>query len=338
MKRIAFSDIKEATRGAVCTEEIDGALVFHRFSADEREKYPPYDFEKLALKMPSSSGVTVVFETDATELSLSLVLRRASSRQLGCALDVLVDGKLVATCARREPPNESGCYALSETVALPKGEKRVTLVLPGLFSASIRSLSLSDGASFKPIKAKRRLLIYGDSITQGYDASSPSNAYASRIALALDADATNKAIGGEIYFPPLAEMDSGVENAALILIAYGTNDWSHRIPLKELIQSARAFYTALRARHPLTPICVLSPIWRADAERTDTFPFRSLPDALREAASGLPGVSVVDCFAFVPKDTALFADGSLHPNDEGFAPYTEGVLRALHTLYPSLFD
>ena len=50
------------------------------------------------------------------------------------------------------------------------------------------------------------MLMLGDSITHGYDAISPSNSYASLVADMLDANAINKGIGGEVFWPQFAAM------------------------------------------------------------------------------------------------------------------------------------
>ena len=67
------------------------------------------------------------------------------------------------------------------------------------------------------------MLVYGDSITHGYDALAPSKAYSVSVPFTLSANAINKAIGGEIFFPTLARIKSNI-NPDYITVAYGTND------------------------------------------------------------------------------------------------------------------
>ena len=71
---------------------------------------------------------------------------------------------------------------------------------------------------------KKRILCFGDSISQGYDALYPSNQYTPQLAKLLDAEEYNKAIGGEIFRPELALARDDFE-PEYITVAYGTNDW-----------------------------------------------------------------------------------------------------------------
>lgn len=70
----------------------------------------------------------------------------------------------------------------------------------------IREIEIDDGSVILPAKKSRKIIMYGDYITQGYDAASPSLSYASRLADLLDADCINKGIGGSLFTPELAKI------------------------------------------------------------------------------------------------------------------------------------
>lgn len=324
MKCIEFDDIKKATRGAVRFEEKDGRLLFHRFTEEEYAGYTPHNPEALSVKMPATSCIHIVFSTDSDTLFIKGRFKKSATRLFGDAVDVFVDGVRYGSVGHKGKEMSE----LAEQISLPSGEKRVTLVLPGLFSFALRELSLALGASFIPLPAKRKLLIYGDSITQGYDAVYPSHSYANQLALLLDADAVNKAIGGEVYFPTLATLSDGTD-PDIITVAYGVNDWRHDTRRTALTLLARDFYTALAEKHPRARIFALSPIWTADWEKGTPFPFRDIPTLLAEAARDIPSVTVIDCFDFVPSDSTLFMDKTLHPNDEGYDYYFKSLQKAL---------
>lgn len=325
MRKLAFEEIMGATRGAVRFERRDGRLYFHRFTPDEYTRYTPHDPEMLKKRMPATSCVHIVFYTDSDRLYLKAHLFGASSRLFGDAIDVLVDGVLYRSLGHAGKEESE----IDATVGLPFGEKKITLVLPGLFGAAIDTLAISEEATFISFFPKKKMIIYGDSITQGYDASEPSRSYANRIALALDAHAVCKAIGGEVFHPHLAELDTGVADPDLITVAYGVNDWHFGVSSeKEFYENAHAFLTTLARRYPSARLCVLSPIWCADADRTDLFPFRKIPEILSAAVAELPNARLIDCFDFVPHDGAMFADWGLHPNSEGYDCYFEGLRAA----------
>lgn len=323
MKSVAFKDVIKAVRGAVDYEEKDGYLCFFRFTKDEFANYSLHNIDGLMKKMYATSGVHIVFSTDSNALFLKLRFRRASTRTMGDAVDVLINGALYRSVGHAGKEESE----IEQMLALPKGEKRVTLVLPSLHSTALGELSLSDGASFLPHTPQREMLIYGDSITQGYDAASPSRTYAMRLALALDAHAVCKAIGGEVFYPPLAKMDSGVPAPDVITVAYGVNDWHFGISSREeFSENARGFFEGLLKKYPTARVCAISPIWTRDFERGTPFSYRELPAMIASAAG--ERVTVIDGFSFVPEDERLYSDG-LHPNDEGFDYYAEALLRAL---------
>lgn len=326
MQDVSFSDLLRASRGVVDHFVEDGGLVLRRFTKEEMKDYisVSLDGAGLALRKRSTSGVEFVFRTDSDELFVEAVLSQTSSRLFGGAIDVLLDGAFYKSLSIGEVAEG----VLSETISLPRGEKTVKLVLPGLYEAILRRVALSVGASFAPVPPKRKMLMYGDSITQGYDAVYPSRTYASQLANTLDAEAVNKAIGGEIFLPSLATLPDGAD-PDLITVAYGVNDWHRGIRREEYTENARAFLVNLRKKHPKAPIFVLSPIWTGDYENKEPFPFRELPCVFNDAKEGLCDVYVIDCFDFVPHDAAYYMDLVLHPNDEGYDFYAKGVLDAL---------
>jgi hypothetical protein len=60
--------------------------------------------------------------------------------------------------------------------------------------------------------------------------------------------------------------------------------------------------------------------------------FRSIPKHLQEIAGDIGNMQVIDCFDFVPHQTAMFYDLRLHPNDEGFGHYANCMIRVLQEM------
>ena len=167
--------------------------------------------------------------------------------------------------------------------------------------------------------------MYGDSITHGYDAINPSNKYATRLANALGYDEYNKGIGGEVFFPPLAELKQPF-TPDIITVAYGTNDWS-LTEKSQFDKNCKAFYENLSKNYPDTPIFAITPIWRKESV-TETRPFGDfalVEEGIREATKDLKNVTVIRGFDLVPKEEKYFADLRLHPNDKGFEYYAKSL-------------
>lgn len=314
--------LESAVRGAVRVSVEDGAFRFDRFTEKEAAYYLTTEYR---IKVKATAGVHLVFRTNSRLLKMEMVATVASGR-VYFQTDILVDGKRIDSFGALE--NAEGVY--QRETALGEGEKTVTVFFPWSFCGRLTYLALEDGASFSPVKADRRFLFYGDSITQGYDALHPSQSYQAKVTLACNANGINKAMGGERFCPRLLEADAGDE-ADVIFVAYGTNDWNcGEYTCDSFFENAGQFFKKLAEAHPNTPILALTPIWRGESLAEDRFaPFRQVDALIRRAAEPYANIHVIDCFDFVPANPDLYRDRHLHPNDEGFVYYADGVLREL---------
>ncbi len=336
MMKLTNEQIKTLLTGAVHTEEADGALCPYRFTAEQLELYLNHR-PRFGKRPMSTAGIRLNFKTDSTNMFLKLSLNTGASRRY-YSVDVFVDGKphdYMDNFSDQELPEVyiTGEYPLginSKNFSLGDGTKTVTVYFPWSCSTEILEMSLDDGAYFEPVKRTKKLLAFGDSITQGYDALRPSNRYASKLADLLDAEETNKGVGGEIFVPDLVELREDFD-PDYITVAYGTNDWGKFDAPAVLPENCKKFYETVSRLYPYAQIFAITPIWRAD-HATKEVPFGSfekVAELIREVTKDLPNVTVLDGFSFVPADSKYFADLRLHPNDEGFAYYAEHLYSAL---------
>lgn len=317
---ITLSQLRAVTFGAErVTEDADG-FRFFRFTGREQEYYrqvSPNDFYR---KTFASAGVRLEFRTDSETISVEAAFSRASSRSFAF-IDVCSDGITVAHIGSSEE-----CDGLfGKKIALGKGEKNVRICFPWSAETVLRSLSLDDDASLLPAVKKRRMLIFGDSITQGYDAAYPSHSYASLLADYLQADARNKGIGGERFCPRLLEKAEDGFSPDIVTVAYGTNDWSNASARPgETESGASGFFRRLSALYPQAKIFALSPIWRKDEDaEKPSGPFSGIEPMFRRVTEDLGNVTVISGYDLVPHDPAYYSDLRLHPSDAGFAFYAE---------------
>ena len=323
--KLTFDQVKSAARGVARVEEIDGKVNFFRFTAEQDAFYARRD-KDFHRKSHATSGVILEFDTDSQNLGLSVEVSSGSSRRF-TAHSIFADGKRVGQLGTSIAPEvASECYEGS--FDLGPGTKRVKILMPWAACSKLAALTLDDGAGFAPIQKEKTLILFGDSITQGYDAQIPENSYAARLVSALDWNGINKAIGGEIFCPELAGLADDV-TPDLITVAYGTNDWSR---FGRLTEDAAAFFRTLRSTYPASPIILLAPVWRADWQDPDRDDFRRVAQTLEQIAGEVGNAHFIDCFSFIPADTDLFSDLYLHPNDEGFRHYAEGLIPAVFKL------
>ncbi len=312
--KLTLDDFKSIACGAVEIEESHGAVAFHRFSERERELYR----EKRSLdfygKTLSGSGVRLAFKTDATRLELDYRMMPASSRVFG-RFDVYENGVMVAHDGADSKILASGRIE----AILSEGEKEVEIYLPWSKAAYIERLEL-DGTTLEPVKRKRKLLCFGDSITQGYDAEFPSLSYVSRLGRMLDAEEHNKGIGGDTFFPELLEAKEPYE-PDIITVAYGTNDWNNQTK-DSFDKSCKAFIERICELYPSAEKYVITPIWRADGFKETKFgePHHEVHAHMEELLKELP-VRFIDGYALTPHVMEFYSDKYLHPNDLGFGEY-----------------
>ncbi len=318
--KLTLDQIRKITRGAVRIEEEHGAFCFYRFTAAQERAYLDRGQDDRTRKTYASAGVRFAFCTSSEKLSFDYRFELASSRPFG-RFDLYINGALTAHFGTEGPEPTAGHAEL----ALGKGEKEVELYFPWSKRTDLSNVTLDDGASLAGICRKYKMISFGDSITHGYDALYPSLSYASRIARMLDADAVNKGIGGEIFFPELlADAEPFVPD--YITVAYGTNDWSH-CDYATAEKNCRAFYKRLSELYPTAAIFAITPIWRGDADRKTAFdePIEEVEGLIRNACAELANVHVIAGAPLVPHRSVFFADLSLHPNDLGFGSYAENL-------------
>lgn len=240
------------------------------------------------------------------------------------AVDLYVDGVFV-----RSVPVRSGAVTLSFSNPA-HAPAEVCVYLPNLASVAVGNLATNGSLALAPKRGY--LLALGDSITQGYVVGSPGLSWPARVARACGLDLVNQAIAGHHFDArTLKGMRLLRENPpTLVVVAYGTNDWAHAESKRELVKNCAKYLERVAEMFPDTPVYVLSPIWRADEDESRGHG-KSL-DWVRKRLYGecaRLGLRYVEGSTLVPADTALFADGRLHPNAEGAAHLAEGVLGVL---------
>ena len=315
--KLTLEQIEAITKGVVYVEEENGAVHFHRFNKKQEELYQARSADCYK-KSYATSGVRLEFSTNSPTLSMEVEVASGSSRKY-FSHDIYVNGALVSSFGSTAVTK--GIFA--HTCALGEGTKTVCVYFPWSAISALRYIELENGSTLAPVTKQYKMLMYGDSITQGYDAALTSQSYANRLTDLLNAESINRGIGGERFFPTLAEL-SGELNPDIITVAYGTNDWSKTESYEKFEQKCTAFYGALSRLYPKAKIFAITPLWRKDSDLVKCVgTFDCAAKIIRHAVASLPNVTVIDGYDFVPHDPAFFYDLRLHPNDEGFAHYAE---------------
>ncbi len=336
--KLTLEQIKAIATGTVRAEEEEGKIRLYRFTKEQEELYKAVSIEKnrgFYDRSLATSGIRLRFKTNSESLKIKFETIKCTSREY-FSFDIFANGKpfdyidnyagITWLVNYTETPLPLGSF--SKEITLCPGVKEICIYFPWSVCPLIEEISLDNEALIEPIKPSKKLLAFGDSITQGYDALRSSNRYAARLADMLDAEELNKGIGGEIFFPPLAKTKEAFE-PDYITVAYGTNDWSN-VTEDDFKVNCKEFYHSLSNNYPNSKIFAITPIWRKNyKDKKDFGAFENLEKDIVSAVSNLTNVTVISGFDLVPKDETYFADLRLHPNDMGFSHYSENLYKKI---------
>lgn len=308
-----FEEIKTITFGAVSIKSEMGGLAFYKCSDRQLEvikKYRP----DILVNATNSTGCRMDFHTNSKIFSVDTAS--------GNKFDIYINGVFMRHCKMSEPRERI-------TVELPDGENRIEFIFASHDDVTvINGVVLSDGAYFRPHKYGKKMLFCGDSITHGWESHYDSLSYAWRTAHFFDADIINQAVGGAVFCPDYAEKLDFDPDA--VIIAYGTNDFSHCSSLDEVYDNAFGYIKKMTEFYNNSKIFVISPIWRSD-EITNIKPlgtFAECRETVMRAARQLP-VKLIDGYTLTPHIADFYADGYLHPNSDGFGVYAENLIKVM---------
>lgn len=316
--KLGYDKIKEITCGAARVIEEDGGFHFRRFTDEQMEIYEKYArAEDFIRKSYATSGVRFEFKTDGKAISFSTHVKSSSSRKF-FGFDLYVNGSLCGHVGE----TYSGEGEFDYNFELGEGDKEAILYFPWSTCAVLSDIEIEDATYVCAMEKKPKMICFGDSITHGYDAEYPSLSYASQLADKLGAEAFNKGIGGEKFFPIL--LDTAPEcDAKYITVAYGTNDWSG-MPRETFERDCKAFYEKLSALYPEAKIFAITPIWRGDMRKeTKCGAFESISEYMRKITAELQNIYVIEGMPLTPHHENFYSDKYLHPNDLGFCIYAD---------------
>lgn len=332
--QLNLDDIISVTQGAERIWQEDGAVWFSRFTEEELEIYKAHD--NLIKMVRSTAGIQMEFTTDATALFMQVTTPPERNYADYFSYDILVEDVLVGRLANVPEDAENGNYHKAAhkvenpagNFALGDGIKKVRVVFPWSMNLGITNMEL-EGASFvRPVSKDKKLLIYGDSITQGSGSIYSSKTYASMLRDWLQADTINKGVGSEKYFPALSDA-APKEDIDYITVAYGINDRCN-CSKEEYISNCIGFWQGICKNYPNAKKFLFTPIWYLNEAAVKPFcGHEEFLQLTRQLMEQFPDVTVIDCTDFVSRDTGDFGDLYIHPNHLGYTKYIANLQKAM---------
>ena len=316
--KLSNKTLKKLIKGACYFEEKNGYLFSYRYSKKQIEHMSREGYDKFWLDRALVSGAQrIEFKTDATEISFDY--KASGSCKNANTVDLYIDG--ILSCVYHIDNRLKGKVEYK----LPAGNKRVSIYLPCESTLQIKGFTINGG--YQSVKEKgERVLILGDSITQGAGPSITSLAYANGLARNLGYNILAQGIGGYRFEPDdLMKVDNFEPDK--IIVALGTN-W-YDSPEYDYEKYASEYYKRLTEIYPDVPILVITPMWRGNADDWERFLW--CIDVIKEQCKKYESIKVVDGFTLIPNVNECFSD-RVHPNDFGSIQLAENLSKAIKRL------
>lgn len=285
-----------------------------------------------------SPGTRIGFTTDATRIRMRVDYLQTSPVPGAGRFRLEMDGRLLARRFGSDADLGAGWYTLIDAPSASPSPRRTpsatheySLILPYASDVDFLGLELDGGALASPAPARPPFLYvpYGDSITQGYTASSVANGYPYLVGRLLDWSVIDMGFSGRT----VTASDGtavGVLGGDCVSVAIGVNDYLGGTTAKVFRERYNGFLSALRDQQPSVPVFVLTPTWVSTEGETNAagLTVEDYRQEIREIVAARaptdPNLHLVEGLALVPAGLAYFPDG-IHPNDAGFVFYAAGL-------------
>lgn len=316
--KLSNKTLMKLIKGACYFETKNGYLFSYRYSKKQIEHMSRDGYDKYWLNRALISGPQRIdLKTDAT--SISFEYKASESHINANTIDLYINDFLSSVY------HIENCLKGKVEFSLPEGEKKVSIYLPCESTLQIKNFTING--HFKSVKEKGpKVLILGDSITQGAGPKIASLAYANGLARGLDYNILAQGIGGYRFEPnDLMTVDSFEPDK--IIVALGTN-WYDSLEYDYEL-NVREYYKKLIILFPNVPILVITPLWRGNADDWERFLW--CIDVIKSECQKHKSITVVDGFTLVPHVNDCFSD-KVHPNDFGSLTLTSNLIKAIKKL------
>lgn len=308
---------------------IRGAIRIVRTATMLRVDRPIEDEGGLGADAP---GVSVELVTDAAALTVHLRRNGRHLRQDAINSNLVLTSGGQVLASGKIPDGVTAAY--DWTVTLPRAvePRALRFHFPYGDAVDLLGFTLPPPARLlapQPARPKVRWLACGDSITQGFHATSALASYPSLVGAAKNWETYNAGIGGRCI-----EAEDGVALAGIpadiVTLLLGFNDYFHQRTPSDCGRNYATLLRALRSGgEPRRSIVVITPLWSShDMVRGHTLADyrRAITTAAQSMAD--PALTIIAGEALIPSQPEFFSDG-IHPNDAGFRVLANNLARLL---------
>ncbi len=316
--KLTEKTLLKIARGVVNYTVERGYLTLLRYSKAQTEYMarPEYDYGwRNWAKF--SGGIRLEFKTDSENISFDYV--SSCSHERANTVDLYIDNNLHRVYKIGE--NLKG----SVHFTLPKGNKIVTVYLPCESIFKIKNFTI-DG-SYKTIKDTRpKMLIIGDSITQGAGPEIASLSYVNILSREYKYNILDQGIGGYRFEAKDLMKIEGFEPDRIV-VALGTNYYDADMIERcgyDYEKAVIEFFEKLNWLYPETKKLVMTPLYRTrdlDIERLNW-----CRDTIKRESLKYSNTVTVDGETLMPNDPITLSDG-VHPSTYGSIMIAKNLMK-----------
>lgn len=314
--KLSASTLKKLVKGACHFSVNRGYLASYHFTPEQMEYLKKTD-DFWYTRSTFSAGVRIEFCTEATEISFEYRIKDFSSPDN--TVDVYCDGVAVAVYHPEEGRGKV-------TFVLPEGEKEVAVYLPTDCHFEIKNFTVNG--RYKATRGRKtKVLLIGDSISQGYGAGMAGATYVNALQRMVKYEIMNQGIGGFRFNAGIVTKIEGYDPEK-IMVVLGTN--GHDNPGLDYETEVVRFFEALHTLYGDRPVLAITPLWRCD-QWYNSGRMEWCISIIRRECAKYPNVTVMNGFDAIPHIAECFID-DLHPNAYGSYLYAESIARHIRAI------
>lgn len=316
--KLTIKTLKKLAKGVTYLSQENGYISFYRYGREQISYMARPEYNHGWRNWAKfTGGIRLEFKTVSENISFDYL--SSCQHERANTVDLYINNTL--TCVYKIEDKLKGSIHFT----LPKGDKEVTIYLPNESIFKIKNFII-DG-NYKSVKDKKtKLLIIGDSITQGAGPEIASLSYVNILSRETNYNVLDQGIGGYCYKPEdLMLIDEFKPDR--IMVALGTNfyeesifaDWGY-----DYKKSVKEFYEKLNELYPSAPILVMTPIYRTRDMNMERFLW--CINTIRSECEKYDNIIVADGFKLMPNDPVSLSDG-VHPSTYGSMMLAKNLIK-----------
>ena len=285
-------------------------------------------------RCPAGGSVTFTTDSDFIEIKISII-KLLNSQIIPLYSSAGIDvyektayGEHWLGCYA--PANELQTSFKCKLLHFHENPHKITIYLPSFSQIQLLQVGIQpDSHLYQPSTFKRRIAIYGSSITQGCACSRPGLSYSNLLSRRLNCDVYNFGFSGSARGEiEIAQYIASLDLSAIIL------EYDHNVDISTLKNTHYNFYFALRQNQPHIPIIMLSRTsgglsisYEEEQTRYDIIQ----ATFNRAKQNGDSNIFLLRGNTFFTDKEKYFVDDR-HPNDRGMNVISQKLSELLNTL------